>query len=194
MENFFIGTYGVKASKAKARKSRKARREEGRHHANKGMNVNEKRLLDIDGKINAVRKSNKHRHNILLSQWETAECALEEEYDLHGFCVRTRAELHEEEVRLANMTDEEKAKKKHILVEHLCKLSLEIAIYHSFETERGRFMFDEEREFWSECTEAVYLKRYNSKRNNWEVVYTIWDETLKPRSVDAMIEDMVKII
>lgn len=199
-EAVFSNCYGVKASKVKARKSRKARRAEKRHHANKGINVNEGRLLDLDGKMDAVRKSNKHRHNVLLSQWEMAECAISEEFDLHEFCVKTRAEIHAEEARLANMTDEEKAEKHKILVEHLCKLSLEIVPYRFFETERGKFMVSEEGEFWDEWdvstwhTEAVYLKRYDSRKGNWEVVYTIWDETLKPRPIDVMIEDMVKII
>lgn len=35
MENFFIGTYGVKAEKAKHRKSRKAKRLEGTYHQGK---------------------------------------------------------------------------------------------------------------------------------------------------------------
>ena len=52
--------YGVKAEKAKARKSRKACREEGRHHANKGWNVDCNRLYNLECKRIAVKKAEKH--------------------------------------------------------------------------------------------------------------------------------------
>lgn len=87
-------SYGVKAEKVKARKSHKSRREEGRHHARKGWNVNHIRLHNLECKHIAIKKAEKHfKADMAL---ELAEAEIE------------MAEARAEAERIANMSDAEK--------------------------------------------------------------------------------------
>ncbi len=197
----FSNCYGVKASKVKARKSRKARRMEKSHRLTKWQKWES---YDKYCLHQAVQKAEKHLHNQMLAEQADAEA----EYAEYLATEKEKAEAKAERIRIALMSEEEKETKRNLLKNALIKEGM--GLDSLFTTERGTFFFETlveyARDYFEPYTETVgkALFKYTEgkPRCRAEQVYILWQkgdwyegkDAIIPRSVEEMIEDMVKII
>lgn len=182
--------YGVKAEKAKARKHYKANQKKNpckRVQAGKyDVAYDYKRYNKYCKAISAEKGKRKFRssqpalfdYNEEDSFIKAEEIFAEEDY--------------KEYLRIENMTEEEKAKKRAILKDTLARYAVSRGGMYEFTTERGTFMFDED--LWEE---SFHLFKKEDEEESYISVYTLWDysdDATLDEVYNRVIEDMVKII
>ena len=200
----FSNCYGVKAEKAKHRKSRKAKRLESRKHKHTGFNRNPDKDADRYGRILVQNREKtlfkENLHNVIADA--------EAEYAEYLATEKAEVEAKAERIRITLMSEEEKKTKRNLLKNALIKEGM--GLDSLFTTERGIFFFDDLVEYAGDYFEpytktvgkALFKCVKGKSRYHAENVYILWQkgdvyeerDAISPRSADAMIEDMIKII
>lgn len=184
--------YGVKAEKAKARKHRKANIQKKnpckRAQAGKYDVAYDYKRYDKYCKAVSAEKGKR--------KFRSSQPTLLDYNEEINFIKTEAAEAeadYAEYLRIENMSEEEKAKKRAILKDALARYMISGGEMYEFTTERGTFMFSEG--CWDE---SFYLfKKDENGRESYTSVYAIWDYTdgtYFDGDYDKVIEDMVKII
>lgn len=183
--------YGVKAEKTKARKHRKAniQKKNPRKRVKVmwyDVNYDEKRYDKYCKAVSSEKGKRKFRNS------QAALFDYDEEINFIKAEAAEAEEDYKEYLRIENMPEEEKAKKRAILKDALARYTISRGRMYDFTTERGTFMFDS---CWDE---SLYLfKKDEDGKEAYTSVYTIWDYSdgmYFDGDYDKVIEDMVKII
>ena len=182
--------YGVKAEKAKARKHYKANQKKNpckRVQAGKyDVAYDYKRYNKYCKAVSTEKGKRKFRDSqaVLFDYNEEDSFIKAEEIFAE--------EDYKEYLRIENMTEEEKAKKRAILKDALARYAVSRGGTYEFTMERGTFMFDED--LWEE---SFHLFKKEDEEESYISVYTLWDysdDATLDEVYDRVIEDMVKII
>ena len=187
--NHVCYSYGVKGSKAKARKHYKSNQKRNPCKRSAGLWCDEAYEARQYDKYCKAVSSAKEKRNFRNSQ------ATLFNYDKEiNFIKSEIAEAeadYAEYLRIENMPEEEKVQKRNILKDALARHAMCRGNIYEFSTERGTFMFDEDQIFES------FILYKKDERGTYVSVYTIWDwenGIVFDDNYDEVIEDMIKII
>lgn len=189
--NHVCYSYGVKGSKAKARKHRRANQKRNLGKRVRGLWYDEAYEARQYDKYCKAMSSVKEKRNFRNSQVTLFD--YDKEVNFIKSEIAEAEEDYKEYLRIENMPEEEKAKKRAIIKDALARYMISGGEMYEFTTERGTFMFSE-----GSWDESFYLfKKREDKEESYISVYAIWDYTdgtYFDGNYDEVIEDMMRII
>lgn len=189
--NHVCYSYGVKGEKAKARKHHKANQKRNPGKRSAGLWYDEAYEWKKYDKYCKANSSVREKRNFRNSQVTLFD--FDEEVNFIKSEIAEAEADYAEYLRIENMPEEEKAKKRAILKDALARYMISGGEMYEFTTERGTFMFSEDS--WNE---SFYLfKKDENGRESYTSVYAIWDYTdgtYFDNNYDEVIEDMMRII